>query len=102
MAPGSESHRAGPTWPRLESYCDVNVRDSLRARRRREVSRGTDRYNLRMPPETSSSVPSFRNQPLLTPDELKARLGEFYKAVEEFNDRYYFESHETLEDLWMV
>ena len=30
------------------------------------------------------------------------RMGEFYKAVEEFNDRYYFESHETLEGLWMV
>src|SRR4029077_15813618 len=31
-----------------------------------------------------------------------ARLGEFYKALEEFNDGYWFESHETLEDLWMV
>ncbi len=45
---------------------------------------------------------AFNNEPLLTPDELQARLGEFYKAVEEFNDGYYFESHETLEDLWMV
>ena len=44
----------------------------------------------------------LRNQPPLTPEELPARLGEFYKAVDEFNDRYYFESHETLEDLWMV
>lgn len=44
----------------------------------------------------------FRNQPLLTPAELNARLGEFYEAISQFNDRYYFESHETLEDLWMV
>jgi predicted metal-dependent hydrolase len=44
----------------------------------------------------------FRNQPLLTPPELAARLGEFYKSVAEFNDGYFFESHETLEDLWMV
>jgi predicted metal-dependent hydrolase len=44
----------------------------------------------------------FRNQPLLTPPELAARLGEFYKAVDEFNGGYFFESHETLEELWMV
>ena len=44
----------------------------------------------------------LRNQPLLTPEELTARIGEFYKAVDEFNDGWYFESHETLEDLWMV
>jgi len=44
----------------------------------------------------------FRNQPLLTPEELAARLGEFYAAVDQFNRGYYFESHETLEDLWMV
>ena len=41
-------------------------------------------------------------QPLLTPEQLVSRLDEFYKAVSEFNDGYYFESHETLEDLWMV
>ncbi len=45
---------------------------------------------------------AFRNEPLLTPDELAARLGEFYRALDEFNAGYYFESHETLEDLWMV
>jgi hypothetical protein len=45
---------------------------------------------------------SFRNQPLLTADELPARLDEFYRALEQFNAGYYFESHETLEDLWMV
>ncbi len=45
---------------------------------------------------------SFKNDPLLTPEQLESRLGEFYAAVEQFNDGYYFESHETLEDLWMV
>jgi len=44
----------------------------------------------------------FRNEPMLSPVELEARLGEFYEAVRQFNQRYYFESHETLEDLWMV
>lgn len=44
----------------------------------------------------------FRNAPLLTEAELHVRLSEFYRAIEEFNDGYYFESHETLEDLWMV
>ena len=42
------------------------------------------------------------NQALLTPPELRARLGEFYDAIDQFNHRWYFESHETLEDLWMV
>ena len=45
---------------------------------------------------------AMRNLPILTPEALSARLGEFYKALEEFNDGYWFESHETLEDLWMV
>jgi len=44
----------------------------------------------------------LRNQPLLTPEQLRSRLGEFFRALQEFNDRYYFESHETLEDLWQV
>ena len=44
----------------------------------------------------------FRNAPLLTEAELPLRLGEFYRALDEYNDGYYFESHETLEDLWMV
>ena len=44
----------------------------------------------------------FMNARFLSAEELQTRLGEFYKAVEEFNDGYYFESHETLEDLWMV
>lgn len=44
----------------------------------------------------------FKNAPILSVPELQSRLGEFYKAVDEFNDGFYFESHETLEDLWMV
>src|SRR5512146_2823032 len=43
-----------------------------------------------------------RNVALLTHDELAGRLDELYRALDEFNDGYYFESHETLEDLWMV
>jgi len=45
---------------------------------------------------------AIRNLPILTPDELSERLDELYRAIEEFNDGYFFESHETLEDLWMV
>jgi predicted metal-dependent hydrolase len=44
----------------------------------------------------------MRNQPLLTEPELTARLDEFRRAVDQYNDGYWFESHETLEDLWMV
>ncbi len=44
----------------------------------------------------------FKNQPLLTLDELALRLDEFVRSVDQFNRAYYFESHETLEDLWMV
>lgn len=44
----------------------------------------------------------MRNQPLLSPIELESRLGEFYTALRQFNEGWYFESHETLEDLWMV
>jgi uncharacterized protein len=51
---------------------------------------------------TPHGGPPIPNEPLLTPEQLTSRLGEFYKALEEFNDGYYFESHETLEDLWMV
>jgi hypothetical protein len=45
---------------------------------------------------------AIQNQRLLTEPELRARLGEFYAALDQFNRRWYFESHETLEDLWMV
>lgn len=44
----------------------------------------------------------FKNEPVLTHEQLQSRLGEFHKAVDEFNRGWYFESHETLEDLWMV
>lgn len=44
----------------------------------------------------------MRNAPLLTPDELAARITELHRAIDEFNHGWYFESHETLEDLWMV
>jgi len=44
----------------------------------------------------------LKNAPLLLPGELTARLDEFYAALREFNDGYWFESHETLEDLWQV
>jgi uncharacterized protein len=45
---------------------------------------------------------AMRNLPILTQEELSGRLDELYRAIEEFNDGYFFESHETLEDLWMV
>ncbi len=45
---------------------------------------------------------SLRNTPLLTAGQLVERLDVLYRALEEFNDGYYFESHETLEDLWLV
>jgi predicted metal-dependent hydrolase len=45
---------------------------------------------------------ALKNAPLLTPDELSSRLGEFYESLRQFNDGYWFESHETLEDLWQV
>jgi predicted metal-dependent hydrolase len=44
----------------------------------------------------------FKNEPILTLEQLQSRLDEFYEAVEQFNRGWYFESHETLEDLWMV
>lgn len=44
----------------------------------------------------------MRNQPLLTPPEFAARRDEVLRAIDEFNRGWYFESHETLEDLWMV
>jgi hypothetical protein len=40
--------------------------------------------------------PSDVPEPLLDPDERRA----FTKGVDEFNRGYYFECHETLEDLW--
>jgi predicted metal-dependent hydrolase len=45
---------------------------------------------------------TLKNAPLLTPEELASRLGELREAIAQFNDGYWFESHETLEDLWQV
>jgi predicted metal-dependent hydrolase len=61
------------------------------------------RHHAQSPEDSRTMAEApFRNAPLLTEAELRLRIGEFYRAVEEFNDGYYFESHETLEDLWMV
>ncbi len=43
-----------------------------------------------------------RNRPLLTVDGLRARLDELYAAIDQFNRGWYFEAHETLEELWLV
>lgn len=42
-----------------------------------------------------------RNRPLLTAAGLQARLGELHAAIEQFNRGWYFEAHETLEELWL-
>lgn len=41
-----------------------------------------------------------RNQRLLTEDELEAQRHVLLESAAQFNDGYYFEAHETLEDLW--
>ena len=43
-----------------------------------------------------------RNRDLLSNAELASRLGELHAAIDQYNRHWYFESHETLEDLWMV
>jgi predicted metal-dependent hydrolase len=43
-----------------------------------------------------------RNARLLTDAEVIERLPELWKALDEFNRGFWFESHETLEDLWFV
>lgn len=42
------------------------------------------------------------NLALLTHEELQPRLDELYRSLDQYNDGYFFESHETLEDLWYV
>lgn len=54
------------------------------------------------PKETILTGTSRRNQSLLTDEGVLARLPELWKALDEFNDGYWFESHETLEELWFV
>jgi hypothetical protein len=41
-----------------------------------------------------------RNQPLLTDEELAQRRPELLAGVEQYNHGYFFEAHETWEDLW--
>jgi hypothetical protein len=52
--------------------------------------------------ESGMARTPIANQALLTEPELRARLSEMYDAIDQYNRRWYFESHETLEDLWMV
>jgi len=41
-----------------------------------------------------------RNQPLLTEEEVAERRHILLQGIEQFNDGYFFEAHETWEDLW--
>jgi hypothetical protein len=43
-----------------------------------------------------------RNAPLLDEEGLLERLPVLAQAVREFNDGLFFQSHETLEDVWIV
>jgi len=46
--------------------------------------------------------PSFdRNQRLLTDEEVHERQHIFVASIEQFNAGYFFEAHETLEELWL-
>ena len=46
--------------------------------------------------------PAFdRNQPLLTEEEVQERRHILVAGIEQFNDGYFFEAHETLEELWL-
>ena len=42
-----------------------------------------------------------RNQPLLTEEEVQERMYILVASVEQFNAGYFFEAHETLEELWL-
>jgi predicted metal-dependent hydrolase len=43
-----------------------------------------------------------RNPRLLTDEQLLERRSELLAGVHQYNDGYFFEAHETLEDLWYV
>jgi hypothetical protein len=46
--------------------------------------------------------PTFdRNQPLLTEEEVQERRHILVASIEQFNAGYFFEAHETLEELWL-
>ncbi len=53
-------------------------------------------------PMDANRQPPRRNPPLLTDAEVIERLPEVWKALDEFNEGFWFEAHETLEDLWYV
>lgn len=42
-----------------------------------------------------------RNLPLFTAEELAARLPAVHEGVAQYNDGYFFEAHETWEDVWL-
>jgi hypothetical protein len=44
---------------------------------------------------------SPRNLPIFTEQEVQDRLHILLAGVQQYNDGYFFEAHETLEDLWM-
>lgn len=43
-----------------------------------------------------------RNAIVLSDAEVIQRLSELWKALDQFNQGFWFEAHETLEDLWFV
>ena len=43
-----------------------------------------------------------KNLPLLTEDELLARRDVLLAGVEQYNEGYFFEAHETWEEIWIV
>jgi predicted metal-dependent hydrolase len=47
-------------------------------------------------------VARARNQRLLTEDEVAARRHELLDGVEQYNSGYFFQAHETWEDLWLL
>lgn len=42
-----------------------------------------------------------RNLPLFTEEELEARLPVVREGIAQYNDGYFFEAHETWEDVWL-
>lgn len=46
--------------------------------------------------------PAFdRNMPLLTEEEVEERRHILLAGIQQYNDGYFFEAHETLEELWL-
>ena len=42
-----------------------------------------------------------RNLPIFTEEEVQDRIHILLAGVQQYNDGYFFQAHETLEDLWM-